>query len=688
MHSIKWLVAGPLVLASMTWCAVAQEAPPAISSKPVNGATVWTGLYAGGHFGWAWGRSDWTAGTMGDASPSSGSINLYNGYNPSTGTGSYLMGLQAGYNVMAAPGVLIGAHVDATAPNLVDGTARIASATAGAANLEARQEWGGTARGRIGFFHGDWLIYGTGGWAWSWDRLQRTQVGTSNLPGGAQPGDVQSVRVFRSGWVAGGGVELPVGGGWTAGLEYLHADFGRQPTFFQNGVQRISTDLAEHSVRVGLNYHFDKGIDAEAQAGLPGPKWAPASDWSKWALHGQTTYVHQYAVPFREPYRGTNSLISRQSRETWDATAYVGYKPWQGGEIWFNPEIVQGFGLANTLGVAGFTSGEAYKIGAAYPYARVPRFFLRQTIDLGGQSEDVEAAANQFAGKRTTDRVVLTLGKFSASDMFDDNKFAHDARSDFLNWSLIDSGSWDYAADAWGYTYGAAAEYVKGNWTFSAGAFDLPRFPNSTALDTTFKQYQLLAEIERRHTLWGQPGEISVTGFLSHAKMGRFDDAIRIGALLTSPADIVGMRRFQNRTGIAANLEQNITADIGVFVRAGISDGRLEPFAFTDIDRSVAAGLSIGGTAWGRPKDTLGVAGVVNGISGVHQRFLDAGGLGILIGDGRLPRPGSERILETYYSFPVYDWRLTADYQLIFNPGYNTDRGPVSVLGTRLRTQF
>ena len=684
MPARTYLIAAPALLALNTLAAMA-DGP--VGARVPTSAAVWTGAYAGGHFGWAWGSSDWRSDTAGDTATASGSINLYNGYNLSAGTGSFLAGLQAGYNVMAAPGVLIGVHVDATAPNRIGGTSPLHSATAGSATLDERVEWGGTVRGRVGFFHGPWLLYGTGGWAWSWDRLDRTQLGQSNLPGGAQPGDGQSARVFHSGWVAGGGVELPVGGSWTAALEYLYSDLGRQSATFQGGAQRISTDFVEQSIRFGLNYHL--GGDREGTLSVAaGNTRSPSYDFSNWSIHGQTTYVHQYAAPFRAPYRGTNSLVPGQARETWDATAYVGYKPWQGGEIWFNPEIDQGFGLANTLGVAGFTSGEAYKLGAAYPYARVPRFFLRQTVDLGGKSEEVEAGINQFAGRRTSDRLVLTVGKLAAADIFDANKFAHDPRADFLNWSLLDTGSFDYAADAWGYAYGAAAELVLGRWTYRAGFFDLSKVPNSTLLDTSFRQHQLLAEIERRHELWGQPGKLALTGFLTHGRMGNFNDAIRAAAFTGSPADIASVRRFNDRPGIATNFEQNITADIGVFVRAGISNGKLETYEFTDIDRTIAGGVSIGGKLWGRKDDTIGIAGVVNAISGTHQKFLNAGGLGILVGDDRLPHPSTERILETYYSLAVSHWRLTLDYQLIINPAYNTDRGPVSVFSTRLHSQF
>ena len=178
---------------------------------------------------------------------------------------------------------------------------------------------------------------------------------------------------------------------------------------------------------------------------------------------------------------------------------FIGIKLWKGAEFWIDPEFNQGFGLSNTKGIAGFPSGASFKVGSAVPYARIQRFFLRQTIDLGGKTQKVEADQNQFAGSNTTDRLVFTVGKFSISDVFDQNKYAQNPRKDFMNWALIDAGSYDYAADAWGYTYGAAAEWYQGPWTLRGGVFDISTVPNGTDLDTTFSQFQLDGEIERRY---------------------------------------------------------------------------------------------------------------------------------------------------------------------------------------------
>ncbi len=193
-------------------------------------------------------------------------------------------------------------------------------------------------------------------------------------------------------------------------------------------------------------------------------------------------------------------IVSHRTRDAKprDATAFVGLRLWNGAEAWVNAEIDQGFGLDATLGVAGFTSGEAYKKGADYPYTRLHRAFIRQTIDLGGETQKVDAGINQFAATQTSDRLVFTVGKFSVGDIFDTNKYAHDPRSDFLNWSIIDAGTFDYAAEAWGYSLGAAAEWYQGDWTVRGGVFDMSIVPNSTDLDPNFGQFQW---IEKSNTV-------------------------------------------------------------------------------------------------------------------------------------------------------------------------------------------
>ena len=409
-----------------------------------------------------------------------------------------------------------------------------------------------------------------------------------------------------------------------------------------------------------------------------------------WSLHGQMTLVEQYHPAFRSPYRGANSLDSgSRGSETFDITVYGGVRLWQDGELYANPEIDQGFGLSNTLGVAGYPSGEAYKVGKSDPYFRLQRLFFRQTFDLGGAADTVAPGANQLGSARTANNLVITLGKFSVTDIFDNNRYAHDPRGDFLNWSVIDAGAFDYAADAWGYSYGIAAELTQSWWTLRAGLFDLSRVPNTTALERSFGQFELVAEAEECHSLWDEPGKVKVLGFLNRGRMGSYADAMHLAQTTGLQPDTGLVRRWASRPGLAINLEQQIANNLGLFLRASINDGGKEAYEFTEINRSLSAGVSLNGARWGRPGDTVGVAGAVNAVSGAARRYFAAGGMGILIGDGRLPDHGTEDIAEIYYRAQLTE-QLSAsvDYQSVVNPAYNRDRGPVSIFGFRLHAEI
>jgi high affinity Mn2+ porin len=660
---------------------IVTKAPPIPYSVPA--AYDWNGFYAGGHLGYAWGNSNWTAPGV------SGSVDLAQPVDTFDEAGSFFAGLQAGYNYMLPNRVVIGAEADVSFPafpNLagisVGGASTFTSPTIGAESYSETVLSSGTVRGRIGYAPGNWLFYATGGFAWTYDQLSLTQLAS---------GATESPFLWRLGWAAGAGVEVPVAPHWTARLEYLFTDYGISSVTFLGGVQRIDSDFSLQELRAGLNYQF--GNDPLAAVAT-----APvAPEMDRVNFHGQTTFVEQAYPSFRSPYAGINSLPGGgQGRETWDATLYAGVRLWQGAELWINPEIDQGFGLAETHGVAGFPSAEAYKLGADYPYARVPRYFVRQTIDLGGETEKVNADINQFAGSQTANRLVLTVGKFAVVDMFDTNKYANNPKSDFLNWSLVNAGTFDYAADAWAYTYGAAAEWHQGRWTLRGGIFDLSatptggNSPSGYGLDPTFNQFQLVGEIEERHELWGQPGKLKITGFVNRGDAGSFQAAINLAAITGGPADINAVRTsYTSRPGVSLNLEQQVSENWGLFARAGWADGNIEPWDFTDIDRTVSGGVSISGKQWSRPDDTIGIAGVVNGISGVHAAFLNAGGLGILVGDGMLPNPGPEQIIEAYYSYALSSsTKISFDYQFIANPAYNTDRGPVNIFAGRFHTQF
>lgn len=409
----------------------------------------------------------------------------------------------------------------------------------------------------------------------------------------------------------------------------------------------------------------------------------------QWAVHGQVTNVSQSHRRFNSPYSGANSLKANgRTEETTDITLYAGVRLWRGAELWLNPEVDQGFGLSDTVGMAGFPSGEAYKVGSNAAYLRMPRAFIRQVVPLGGSEQAVPSAANQLAGQRAANNLVLTVGRFSAVDIFDTNSYAHDPRADFLNWSIIDAGAFDYAADAWGFTFGAAAEWSQDWWTLRGGVFQLSAVPNGKVTGVDFNQYMLVSEFEARQQWRGRPGKVKLLAFVNRGNMARYDDAVQLASQTAQTPDVSQVRQKRYRPGVSLNMEQELASDLGAFLRASINDGGKEAYEFTEINRSLSGGLSLKGARWGRPNDTVGVAAVANGLSGAARSYFSAGGLGILIGDGRL-NYGPEKIVEAYYSMKLNRYFSVAlDYQHVNNPAYNRDRGPVSIYGIRAHAEF
>jgi high affinity Mn2+ porin len=673
--------AAALITFALSCSAYGADGPVKTSGTPAS--YDWTGFYAGAQLDYQAGQSSWSANRFG-ALDGAGVFDVGKGYDFSSGTGSYAIGFQGRYDYMDAGHHVFGIEGDIWFPNTLSGNQTVTSAALSSVNYSETVQFSGTLRARLGYAADNWLFYLTGGFAWSFDQFGRTQI--SAAPNGSIPpgaGESQSL-IPRYGGAVGAGANLALNDTWSARIEYLFIDYANRGIGFPGAAERFDSSLALQTIRVGLDYKLgDKAIDRDVFT-----KNMTALELDRFAFHGQTTFIEQYAAPFRSPYIGPQSLSPNQGRESLDFMYFIGAKLWKDAEFWIDPEFNQGFGLSNTKGIAGFPSGAAFKVGSTIPYARIQRAFLRQTIDLGGKTEKVVADQNQFAGSNTADRLVVTVGKFSISDVFDQNKYAQNPRKDFMNWALIDTGSYDYAADAWGYTYGAAVEWYQGPWTVRAGAFDVSVRPDSADLDTTFKQFQLDGEIERRYKLGDRAGKIAVTGFLTRAKLGTYQDAIALAQATGTPADIAAVREYRSRYGLSMNLEQEVMDDLGIFARAGFASGNVEPDSYTDIDRTVATGLSLAGKRWQRPDDTFGFAAIVNAITPVHAEFLNKGGLGILVGDGQLPHPGLEQIIETYYQFPLYAWKVMFDYQFVVNPAYNRDRGPVSVGGIRVHSEF
>ena len=408
----------------------------------------------------------------------------------------------------------------------------------------------------------------------------------------------------------------------------------------------------------------------------------------------QVTYNWQRHPSYRAAYSGTNSMNAQAEKMyTFSATAHLGIRPWAGGELYLNPELVQGVPFSGALvGLGSFTNGEITRAAGSNPSVYRQRLFLRQTWNQGGGSERVESDFNQMAGAVDRNRFVLTVGNFSTLDVFDGNAYAKDPRTQFMNWGNWTYAAFDYAADARGFGWGFAAEWYHEDWVLRFGRMTGPKRPNELPVDFALgRRYGDQVEVEHAHTLFGQPGAIRVLGWRNRAVLASYRDALD---LLNAnpggdPQTIFAARGGEKfKYGLGVNIEQALSADAGVFLRIMQADGRTETHAFTEVDGSVSLGFLTKGSRWSRPEDTLGLALLRNTLSGDRRRFLEAGGLSYFIGDGGL-RYRPETAFEGFYSVNLYKglW-LTGDYQRIRNPAYNADRGPINVFALRLHAEY
>jgi high affinity Mn2+ porin len=429
---------------------------------------------------------------------------------------------------------------------------------------------------------------------------------------------------------------------------------------------------------------------------------AAATQPQNWNFHAQNTDIVQGYPGYHAQYSGPNSLPSGgQTRETVSVDLMAGLRLWRGAEAHVDGLMWQGYGIGNALGVEGFPNGEAFRLGTDVPNGSITRLFIRQTIGFGGDQEPVQDDDLDLAGEVDVSRLTITVGRFSAKDIFDNNAYANDPRTQFMNWGLMANGAWDYPADAIGYSTGLTLELNQPKWTLRYGLFQVPRVQNSlSAEDQIFKwpydssaedgplldTWAMVTELERRYSIASHPGTIRFLAYVNRANMANYSDATAI--LKTGNPDWETARSLHYKYGFGLNWEQEIMKNVGLFSRLGWNDDREEGWMFDDVGYAGSVGLSVNGDIWHRPDDTFGLAGLANGMSKTAQEFFEAGGTGILAGDGHLDY-GWEKILETYYDFKVWQTvHVAVDYQFITDPAYNRDRGPISVFGARLHWEF
>ena len=685
-------------------CVVAQAAAGA--DLPTNaspqGFTDWSGGYVAGQAsgGASYGAFDFDATSVGNRSVAPFRTGDGAGRNdPGRRATSAVGGIAAGWNWQRGP-LLYGVEADLSAANL---KRPVPSTVPGfgyeavdpAFNLiRAKTDLYGTLRARFGYSFERYLVYASAGLAGAHSRIRADYP---DFAAGVTESTVRELPYL--GFTLGAGVQYAISSNFALGIDYRYLDLGRSDRFGLGTIPGatggpVFTRAASTSNQVLARlYWFPEGLDLSREPGEAAPR-DPDTAFDRLSVHGQTTLVAQGVPGFRSPYLGPQSLAPNQTQQTTTATLFLGFRLTDSTELYYNPEFSEGFGLSRTTGVAGFLNGEAQKAGAAAPRLRSNRYFVRQTFGLGGETERVSDGPNQLAGTRDVERITVVAGKFALGDFFDGNAYARDPRVDFFNWSLWASGAYDFPANLPGYTQGVMAEYNRAEFAVRAAYTQVPKQPSSDVLDPrVFERGGATLEFEERHVLPGleQPGKLRIGLFSNNGRTADYRQVVDLTQAALSPDindAVVATRRPRRKSGVYVNLEQALTPELGAFLRFSDGDGRTENLSFADIDRSWSGGLALKGAVWGRPKDTVGIGAVVNELSPSHRAFFAAGGLGLVIGDGRL-NYASERALEAYYAVSVTDSvTVSFDYQHVVNPAYNRDRGPVDAFASRIHVDF
>ena len=424
---------------------------------------------------------------------------------------------------------------------------------------------------------------------------------------------------------------------------------------------------------------------------LAGAGLVSAQDPERWNWYYQATSIGDYHGSFPSPYEGPFSLQDTPERDvSLTTTLFFGFRLERNTQLYFDPEIAGGRGFSGVNGLANAPNGELPRVASATPKPYLARLYISHDFGFGDEKETIDSDANQLAGERPMNRYTVTVGRFTVTDFFDNNRYTHDPRTQFMGWAVMYNGAWDYPADTRGYTWSWVHELHTRHWSFRYASAAMPRVANGLRFDRRlFRDRGDVWEEEYRYQVRKHPGTVRLLEYQNHADAGNYAESIRLARLNGGVPDITQTRRVGTlKYGIGFNFEQELTKDIGVFGRLAWSDGKTESFAFTAIDRLATGGVSVTGQRWHRPNDTVATELTAGGLSAVHAQYLAMGGHDFLIGDGAL-RYGLETIWESYYNARLFrGFSASVDLQHVNNPAYNQDRGPVWIESLRLHVEF
>ena len=406
------------------------------------------------------------------------------------------------------------------------------------------------------------------------------------------------------------------------------------------------------------------------------------------SIHAQATTISQYKPPFYAKYTGPNSLVpGSEIKSSYTSTLFLCGRLWTRASLTFNPEVAGGSGLSSSLGVGASTNGEAYRLDNPSPKLDLARLFFKQYFSLNQKTNYQPGDFNTLAGKTPESYISVILGKISMTDFFDNNSYSHDPRTQFMSWALMSNGAWDFPANTRGYTPSLVLEYVTPQNELRYGFSLVPVVANGMTMNWNIgKASSQTLEYTHNYAINGNKGAFRLLSFFTSANMGNYDESLTLNP--NAPNLFTTEKYGHTKYGIGVNVEQTLVKDLGCFFRASWNDGKNESWAFTEIDRTVSLGLSLSGTAWQRQDDNLGLAAVISGLSAPHRNYLKAGGRGFELGDWNL-NYALEQLAEFYYSWQIAKGiSLSGASQVILNPGYNKDRGPVNIFSLRVHAKI
>ena len=413
---------------------------------------------------------------------------------------------------------------------------------------------------------------------------------------------------------------------------------------------------------------------------------------SRFWLSGQANFIFQTHPDFPALYSGPHSLSPHYEKATSRVvTLYTGVRLSNSTEILVDIEEAGGAALSTGLGLAGDTDLDIVRNPLLSKAPYLARGMIHKVFALSKDQVENQRSFFSLFEELPRRRLEVRFGKFSIPDFFDINSVGSDTHLQFTNWTIDNNGAYDYAADTRGYTVGFTADYEDGNWGLRFAEVLMPKVANG--IDLVWKPWQAHAEnleYELRHGIIPhKAGAVRLLAYTNCANMGIYREQIIQAAERDATPDITAHPwQITRKYGFGINLEQSLTQYLAAFGRFGWDNGKTESFAYTEVDQTFAEGVGAKGAWWHRRQDRAGIAFVTNAIKKDHQNYLAAGGLGFLLGDGKL-NYGRENILESYYTAHV--WRgiyLAPGVQHVVNPGYNRDRGPVIVPSFRAHIEF